>query len=107
MSRDKRTHLDMLEICCEICGIRKKAEQLRKITPLILSKIQNLNGYSDYNLDDERYPKKICNAHMNAVYEKLKFPSKDKIGFSITRCSSPFQRYYFTTFKYPCNTNRL
>ena len=76
-----RTHQDMLQVCCGICGIKKNPNQLRKITENILSKIKQINGYNDYNLYDERYPKVICESHINAVYDKIKNPTSTRFNF--------------------------
>ena len=65
-----RTHIDMLQICCGVCGKRKNAHCLRKITDNILSKIKSIQGYEDYNLCDERYPKMICKQCYFPVHER-------------------------------------
>ena len=73
-----RTHLDMLQLCCGVCGVKKKPEQLHKITPNLLSKLHQMNGYADYDLEDDRYPKVICSAHKSAIHEKLRNPNQEK-----------------------------
>ena len=40
-----RTHFDMLEVCCGVCGQKKKPTQLRKITENILSNIKLIHEY--------------------------------------------------------------
>ena len=70
MPHHARTHIDMLQNCCGICGIKKKSEQLRKISDLILEKIKSVEGYDDYDVNDDRYPKVICKEHDQAVRER-------------------------------------
>lgn len=94
----KRTHNDMLHLCCGICGIKKKPEQLRKITDNVLSKIKKMEGYENYNLQDERYPKVICIPHMNSINN---FLSKSNVeGLTIPN-KFPFNVPIFHTISMP------
>ena len=52
-----RTHLDMLIICCGICGKKKRKKVLKKISENDIAKIRQINGYENYGLLDDRYPK--------------------------------------------------
>ena len=70
MPHHARTHIDMLQVCCGICGIKKKPYQLKKITYNILIKLKSIDGYSDYDLNDDRYPKVLCSEHYSAVIER-------------------------------------
>ena len=62
----------MLQLCCSVCGVNKKPEQLHRITPNLLSKLHQMNGYADFNLEDDRYPKVICSEHKSAINDKLR-----------------------------------
>ena len=62
--------MDMLQICCGICGIKKKPDQLRKISDLTLERIKTIEGYEEYDINDDRYPKMICKEHDQAVRER-------------------------------------
>ena len=70
MPHHARTDRDMLQNCCGFCGIKKKSEQLREISDLILKKIKSLEGYDDYDINDDRYVKVICKEHNQAVRER-------------------------------------
>ena len=70
MSQHKHTHTDMLQLCCGICGRKRKPPQLRKITDNILAKMKSIEGYSEYDLADDRYPKVLCSEHYCAVIER-------------------------------------
>ena len=70
-SHERRDHTAMLNLCCGICGIKRKSHQIRKITDQILTKIKSTPGYKDYNLNDPKYPKVICNQHYFAINERI------------------------------------
>ena len=70
MPKHAKTHKDMLKCCCGICGLQKKSNQLRKITNLILERIKTIDGYKDYDINDDRYPKVISKEHDIAVRER-------------------------------------
>ena len=70
MPNKARNHIDMLQICCGICGPKKKRGLLRKITEHILKQIKCIDGYKDYNLSDDRFPKMICHKDRGAIYER-------------------------------------
>ena len=70
MSQHKHTHTDMLQLCCGICGRKRKPPQLSKITDNILAKMKSIEGYSEYDLADDRYPKVLCSEHYCAVIER-------------------------------------
>lgn len=78
-----RTHFDMLHLCCGICGHKKNPNQLRSISESILVQIKSIDGYQDYNLNDDRYPKVICEQHRAAVREKFKNPSQSVYKFKL------------------------
>ena len=42
MPNTARTHTDMLQLCCGICGKKKKPSCLRTITENILTKIKSI-----------------------------------------------------------------
>ena len=78
MPKHARNHHDMLQLCCGVCSVKKKLE-LHKTTPNLLSKLHQMNGYADYDLEDDRYPKVICTAHKSTVNEQLKIQIKKNI----------------------------
>ena len=78
-----RTHLDMLIICCGICGEKKRKKVLKKISENDIAKIRQINGYENYGLLDDRYPKMICTADCSAVNDKIKYPDKPRYTFKL------------------------
>ena len=89
MPNTARTHLDMLQICCSICGEKKKTNKLRPISEYVLIQIKSIDGYKDYDLND-RYPKVICEVHRGAVREKVTNPSKIVYKFNLPSTIPPF-----------------
>ena len=49
-----RTHIDMLQLCCGICGKKKGPSYLRTITDNILTKIRFIMRYEEYDLESDR-----------------------------------------------------
>ena len=93
----------MLQKCCGICGQKKTTKQLRKITENIYKMIKATNGYEDYDINNNKYPKVICNQHYNALQERTNHVNtlcKTKcqtrriktISSYSTRCSIPAPR---------------
>ena len=78
-----RKHVDMLHICCGICGQKKTQGQLRKITDHILMQIKCIDGYRDYNLSDDRFPKMICHIHRAAIHERFINPNNTSYKFKL------------------------
>ena len=74
MPNQARTHLDMLQLCCGICGEKKNPKILSHITEYILNQIKAIDGYQNYDLKDDRYPKVICQKDRRAVREKATNP---------------------------------
>ena len=58
MPTTARTHADMLQLCCGICGKKKKPSCLRTITDNILTKIRFIKGYEEYDLGNEKISQK-------------------------------------------------
>ena len=83
MPNKARNHVDMLQICCGICGIKKKQGLLRKITEHILMQIKCIDGYKDYNLSDDRFPKMICQMDRAAVHERYTNPKSTSYKFNL------------------------
>ena len=108
MQRSARTHQDMLQVCCGICGIKKNPSQVRKITANVLMKTKKIPGYTDYNLNDDRYPKVVCQQHYSTVQErssakspgeyKHKLPDKPPF-FNKTQLPHAFTRSTPTGYK--------
>ncbi len=61
----------------------KDPKQLRKITGHILSQIRSIEGYEYYDLENDRYPKVICNRHWVTLYELSKELSNSKSKFNL------------------------
>lgn len=78
-----RTHTDMLQLCCGICGKKKNPCTLRTITSNILIKIRYIEGYQDYDLGNDRYPKKICNTCYFPVNERFSNPFKTEFNHKL------------------------
>ena len=83
MPNKAKKHADMLQICCGICGQKKKQGLLRKITNHILMQIKCIDGYRDYNLFDDRFPKMICHIHRRAVQERFIKPNSANYKFKL------------------------
>ena len=69
MPNKAKEHVHMLQIYCGICGQKKTQKQLRKLTNHILMQIKCIDGYREYSLSDDRFPKMICNKDWNAVHK--------------------------------------
>ena len=78
-----RTHLDMLQLCCGICGKKKNPKLLRPISESVLIQIKSIDGYQAYDLNDNRYPKVICEQHRGAICERVKNPSLTAYKFNL------------------------
>ena len=78
MPNKARNHIDMLQICCGICGPKKKRGLLRKITEHILKQIKCIDGYKDYNLSDDRNIIKLSTSGLEATVQIN--PSTSKIN---------------------------
>ena len=83
MPNQAKTHLDMLQLCCGICGEKKNPKILSPITEYILNQIKAIDGYQNYDLNDDRYPKVICQKDRGAVREKVKNPFKVSYKFNL------------------------
>ena len=83
MPNEARKHVDMLQICCGVCGWKKAPNQLRKITDNILMQMKCIDGYLDYDLHDDRYPKMICNNDRLAISERYINPNNESYNFSL------------------------
>ena len=83
MPNTHKSHLDMLQLCCGICGLKKNQQQLRLMSECVLIHIKSIDGYKDYDINDDRYPKVICEQHQRAVREKVNNPSKICYEFSL------------------------
>ena len=83
MPNTARTHTDMLQLCCGICGKKKKPSCLRTITDNILTKIRFIKGYEEYDLGNDRYPKKICNSCSFPVNERFSNPFKTEFNYQL------------------------
>lgn len=85
-----RKHADMLLVCCGICGHKKKQGLLRKITDHTLMQIKCIDGYKDYNLSDDRFPKMICDIHRSAVRERFINPDSSHYTISLPSEIPPY-----------------
>ena len=54
-STASRDHHDMLQICCDICGVKKNPQLVTKIS--FLEKIKSFLGDANYDITDKRFPK--------------------------------------------------
>ena len=63
-----RNHNDMLQICCDICGVKKNPQQVTKI--IFLEKTKSFSGDANYDITDKRFPKVLCNEHYIAGHER-------------------------------------
>ena len=83
MPNKARNHLDMLQICCGICGQKKNLQNLTPISDKVLSQIKSIDGYKNYDINDDRYPKMICEIHRRAVRERVQNPNKSSYNFGL------------------------
>ena len=83
MPNAERTHIDMLQLCCGICGKKTNPRYLRTITDNILTKIRFIKGYEEYDLGNDRYPKKICNSCYFPVHERFSNPFNTKFNYRL------------------------
>ena len=64
----------------------KKENQLKKITPFVLGLIKSIAIYSEYDLNNDHYPKVVCREHYNALLERSKPKLNEKPTY---RCKLP------------------
>ena len=96
MPNKARDHRDMLDLCCGICGIKKNPKCLKTINDVILQRIKLIDGYADYNINDDRYPNVICQEHYYAINEiSSGKPLKDR-KFKLPKSIPPFHDVEFT-----------
>ena len=53
--------------------------------------IKCINGYRDYDLSDDRFPKMICSDHCFAIHERLKNPSKISYKYKLPSAIPPYK----------------
>ena len=83
MPNAERIHIDMLQLCCGICGKKKNPSYLRTITDNILTKIRFIKGYGEYDLGNDRYPKKICKSCYFPVHERFSNPFNTEFNYKL------------------------
>ena len=100
MPTTAKTHIDMLQLCCGICGKKKNPSYLRTITENILTKIRFIKGYEEYDLGNDRYPKKICNSCYFPVHERFSNPCNTEFNYELPDIPN------FSNISFPYMTTR-
>ena len=74
--------------------VEKKHSSLRTITENILTKIGFIKGYEEYDLGNDRYPKKICKIYYFPVHERFSNPFTTEFNYKLPDISN-FSEYLY------------